>query len=145
MAVTLALDLARKTGYATEHESGVVDFGFMPEETLGSKLDRFQQWLYEWTPLEPTKVICERSHHRGGAATRQAIGMEGLVELFAHEVEADLEFVHTRTLKKHATGNGAAKKPEMIAAAIEKWPEIEIEDDNHADALWLLDYEKNGK
>jgi Holliday junction resolvasome RuvABC endonuclease subunit len=41
------------------------------------------------------------------------------------------------TIKKAATGKGNANKTAMIAAAREKWSSVEIEDDNHADALWI--------
>jgi len=40
-------------------------------------------------------------------------------------------------VKQRATGKGNAGKPAMIAAAEETWL-VEVEDDNHADALWVL-------
>lgn len=43
------------------------------------------------------------------------------------------------TVKKSATGNGAAKKPAMIAVAKALWPALPIgKDDNIADALHVL-------
>ena len=44
------------------------------------------------------------------------------------------------TIKKHATGNGHAKKDAMIMAASLKFKGTNVIDDNHADALHLLDY-----
>jgi crossover junction endodeoxyribonuclease RuvC len=43
------------------------------------------------------------------------------------------------TIKKNATGKGNASKADMMAAARARWPAIAIEDDNHADALWIGD------
>lgn len=142
----LALDLARVTGWACRNTnleifSGSIDLGFIPDETLGAKLLRFERWLASIAIMEPGGlVVCERAHHRGGAATRQALGMEACLEIFAYKNDCNLEYVHTGTLKKHATGSGCSKKPAIIAAAKERWPDIVIEDDNHADALWLLNW-----
>lgn len=41
------------------------------------------------------------------------------------------------TIKKLATGKGNANKDAMIAAAKERWPALDITDDNMADALWV--------
>lgn len=42
-------------------------------------------------------------------------------------------------LKQFATGKGNAAKPAMIAAAAAAWPDVELIDDNHADAMWLAE------
>ena len=42
-------------------------------------------------------------------------------------------------LKQFATSKGNAPKSAMIAAARRAWPNVEIEDDNHADALWIAE------
>jgi crossover junction endodeoxyribonuclease RuvC len=41
------------------------------------------------------------------------------------------------TLKVYATGSGAADKDAMLKAARGMWPDVDIEDDNSADALLL--------
>jgi hypothetical protein len=49
--------------------------------------------------------------------------------------------VHTATLKKFSTGSGRANKQDMIKAAKEQgW---NPEDDNKADACFLLEYAMN--
>lgn len=146
----LALDLARRTGWAIrldsgELDSGTIDLGFHPTETIGSRLHRFREWLRP--RLVGVDILAaERAHHRGGPATRQAVGMESVLELAGHEHDVELVFVHSSTIKKHATSNGRASKSDMIAAAVAAWPEQEVGDDNQADALWLLDFiERNGR
>ena len=64
----------------------------------------------------------------------------GVLQLGCLEKGIEYKGVGVGTIKKHATGNGHAKKDAMILAATLKWPDINIIDDNHADALWLLDY-----
>lgn len=40
-------------------------------------------------------------------------------------------------LKKYATGKGNAGKDEVLAAAIRRFPEVEVTGNDEADALWL--------
>jgi hypothetical protein len=47
------------------------------------------------------------------------------------------------TVKKHATGKGNSNKDAMVEAARSKWPDIDIKDDNQADALWIWDWAQN--
>lgn len=145
MRVIVGIDPANKTGFAYRGSDGVLragvkHFGFMPEETLGAKLTRYQEWLeQEYGAEEPTVFFCEQAHHQGGPATRQALGMEGVLEMFCYEYGFDLHYVHTATLKKFFTGSGKAKKTEMINEAANRWDK-NIIDDNHADAIALLYY-----
>lgn len=141
----LALDMANKTGWAARTiggavESGMEFFGFCAEETMGSRFRRFEDWINGKWRTGVDAVVIEQAHHRSGPTTHQALGMQAIVELRACKGGADVYSVHSATLKKYATGSGRADKSAMIAAAKAKWPEVEIVDDNHADALWLLDY-----
>jgi Holliday junction resolvasome RuvABC endonuclease subunit len=86
----------------------------------------------------PDAVFYEQAHHRGGAATELCVGFVTRVQELCAERGVEYQSVHSGTLKKHATGRGNAKKPEMIAAAEARWPGQKIEDDNQADALCLL-------
>ena len=67
----------------------------------------------------------------------------GVLEVVAHKRGINLSPYSASQIKKHATGKGNSGKPAMIAAAKAKWPEVKIIDDNHADALWLLDLSKH--
>jgi Holliday junction resolvasome RuvABC endonuclease subunit len=98
----------------------------------------FRSWLNRILDMVPTDVIAyEQAHHRGGAATHCIHAMIGVVETVAAERNIEVTNRHTGSIKKHATGKGSSGKGEMIAAARMKWQNVE--DDNHADALWLLD------
>lgn len=137
MINALALDAATKTGYAhSDGTSGVY-------EAMGNdrmcKFAEFSYWLNCFLDDHPTDTIVhEQSHHRGGPATRLLLGLTSIIELIAAQRCLPVYAVHTATLKKHATGSGRAQKFQMRAAAEAMHPTIEIEDDNHCDALWLL-------
>ena len=66
------------------------------------------------------------------------VGLVTVIEMAAYVSECRVMSCHTGTLKLYATGNGKAEKHEMQAAAEALNPTIEILDDNHCDALWLL-------
>lgn len=134
-----ALDMATKTGWATEGQSGVQEFALKRGESAGMRWLRFRAWLKEMRDLIGFTVIYyEQAHHRGGHATYVGVGFVAEVHAFCAENSLEYRPVHTGTLKKHATGKGNAGKPEMMKAAKERgWTP---QDDNEADALWLLDF-----
>lgn len=138
----LALDMARRTGWATsDGRSGVHDFGFVPDETMGSKLTRLRGWLDErFTGVELVAFEKALTHHRGGRQAEQALGMESVLYVWCHDHGVRAVPAHIGTLKKHATGSGNAGKPQMIGAARKRWPGRKFQDDNEVDAVWLLDY-----
>lgn len=42
------------------------------------------------------------------------------------------------TLKKYATGNGSAGKEAMLVAAVRRFPDVPVNTNDEADAMWLL-------
>jgi Holliday junction resolvasome RuvABC endonuclease subunit len=147
--VILALDCATKTGWCLMKdgkvfESGVQDFSKSRGESNGAMFLRFRQWLHMmmdglgWE-REVHLVIYEAAHHRGGAATEIAVNMTGRVQELAEEAHIPFASVHTGTLKKFATGNGAASKEDMVRQAAIMLGRQPI-DDNEADAVHLAAY-----
>lgn len=133
----LALDAATKTGFAhTDGTSGVHE---LPKSERCCKFAAFSFWLNCLLDEHPADtIVYEQAHHQGGPATRFLVGLAAIIELIAAQRDMEVQTVHTGTLKKHATGKGNAKKFEMRAAAEALGPTVEIVDDNHCDALWLL-------
>jgi len=136
----LALDLGSKTtGWATPEASGTWDMRIKRDESAGMRLIRLKSKLVEFLPLR--LVVFERPASRPGrlgALTVQA-ELQGVVKLFCEEHGIDYREYSPGEIKRHATGKGNASKEEMVEAAEERWPMLRVEDDNHADALWLLD------
>lgn len=144
----LGIDAAQKTGWCllrrdgTVYESGVQDFTKRRGESNGLMFLRFRKWLQELIFMAPGRVmVCgyEQAHHRGGAATEIGVGLVTRVQEVCAEFGAESAPVHTGTLKKWSTGNGAAGKDVMKAKAAESLGRNPI-DDNEADAVMVAKY-----
>lgn len=136
----LALDIATNTGWATQHASGVWDLKTKRDESAGMKLIRLRAKLKELHELEPLQIIVwEKPAGRHKGSVIHASRLIAAVMLFCEDEKIQWREYSATEIKKHATGKGKVSKQAMIDTAIEKWPDIEIIDDNHADALWLYD------
>lgn len=145
MTGILALDLATRTGYAAEidglRKSGAVSFDPHKHEAGGWRYVRFNAWLYEtWKGRGLKMVVTERAlpNHYQRATAEIAFGFATRVEEFCARNFIPLHTVHNATLKKFATGHGKAVKGNMLKFAQILKPGVN--DDNEADALWLLEY-----
>ena len=139
----LALDVATKTGFATRSGSGVWDFKVKRDESAGMRLIRFKQKLIEILDVEDINlVVFERTSGFHKNALIVQAELHGVLKSVLEERGIEYRAYSAGEIKKHATGKGNAKKPIMIAAAKAKWPDIDIIDDNHADALWIFDLAK---
>ena len=115
-----------------------------PGVALGQFLDRFDLWLADMLIVNaPDYLVFEAPIHVAGSTSietaRRLMSMAGLTELIAHRREIPIvREVNVMSIKKHWTGNGRAKKPEMIEAARARG--FTPRDDNEADALAVLDF-----
>lgn len=158
----LALDLATVTGWAVgdlvppaptplegacgagapSQSSGSERLG-TKYNTVGEKVLAFGRWLDDMLAVhQPNAVIVEaalpHSASRNAESAALATALFDTVKKTCDRRRLFWRTVHIGKLKKHATGTGHAKKPEMIKAARARgW---NPKDDNEADALWLLDY-----
>jgi len=139
----LALDLATRTGWAHSNGfSGVQNFNPRRGDSPGMRWIEFGGWLIRLLAASPADVIVyEQAHHRGGAATHVAHGFISCVETVVAMSKIEITQRHTSAIKAHAIPQKGANrgKVAMLAAARERWPDVEIIDDNQADVLWLLD------
>ena len=141
----LAIDSGTKTGWATNDTamvSGIQDFSLKRGESPGMRFLMFQKWILNMLEtIKPDMVIYERAHHRGGAPTEVGVGLTTQLQAGCTAMEIEYVALHSKTLKKYATGKGNASKDAMMEAATEKgWT---YQDHNECDALWLLDYAIN--
>lgn len=146
----LALDISLKTGFS--YGTGADDIRFGTRDFTQIQKDnavrgrRFRHWLCElMTEIEPTELVIEKPVRFAGA--RQ--GATDLLHGFAWEAHRAAELrgiprneVYPVTIKKFITGNGRAKKPEVMQSVIERG--YKITNDNEADAVALLLYQMRG-
>ncbi len=142
----LALDLGTTTGWALTGRDGLISGGsesFKPQrfEGGGMRYLRFKRWLtdikqfvdgLDWVVFEEVRK------HAGVDAAHAYGGFMAHLTAWCEHHQIPYQGVPVGTIKKHATGKGNAGKDEMIAAA--KARGITPVDDNHADALALLDW-----
>ena len=135
----LSLDIATKTGWATNTSSGVWNLKVNKGESYGMKLIRFKAKVKELIQLEDIElVVYEKPSGRFIRAVASVSEMVGVLIELCEDLGVEYTSYTVSEIKKHATGKGNANKSMMINSAKEKF-DIEIIDDNHADALWILD------
>ena len=142
----LALDLGTQTGWALATCDGCITGGsqsFKPQrfEGGGMRFLRFKRWLTELKHCNNgiDHVVFEEVRRHAGVDAAHAYGgfMAHLTAWCEHHA-IPYQGVPVQTIKKHATGKGNADKAAMLAAAkVRGFTPI---DDNHADALALLDW-----
>ena len=139
----LALDPATITGYASDLVSGTQDCSTRPNESKGLRIIRFVKFLNETIDVvKPDIIVYEKPGGRNYNALRVHSQLESQIIEICEERKIEYKGYSAGEIKKHATGKGNSKKPLMVSSAKEKWPEINIIDDNHADGLWLYDLAK---
>lgn len=140
----LALDLGTTTGWARCSRDGAVSSGsesFAPRrmEAAGQRWLKFRAFLSEQRQQagEIHAVYYEDvKQHAGTLAAHVYGGFLACLEMWCAANNVPLRPVGVGSVKKHWTGNGAAKKDLMIATAKAKG--FHPVDDNHADALAIL-------
>lgn len=146
----LALDLATTTGWAVD-ASGIVTSGsqcfrrfegarLRRAQHIGEPFASFHRWLAEKIRTDKPDVIVyeEAGFFKSVTAVRIAYGLRGILYAQAAARALPVTGYAPAAVKKHWTGKGNAQKPAMIAAARRRHPEIDLTDDNEADALALL-------
>lgn len=148
----LAIDIGTVTGYAVGDASRVLDSGVLDctpgkglrassEAGMIDRYVRFQAGLNRLAGKAGFDVVAweDVKAHSSVQAGHVYGGLVATLMLACNEWNAKPIAVNVKTIKKHATGNGSAMKSVMVKRASSKF-NIPIVDDNHADALWLLNY-----
>jgi Holliday junction resolvasome RuvABC endonuclease subunit len=140
----LALDVATHCGYAISRQLyGVWDLTPKRDESAGMRLIRFRAKLNEILKSEKINlVVFERpgGQHKGAIIVQAEL--QGQVKVVCEDLNIEYRGYSSQEIKKFATGKGNSGKPAMIAAAKEKlgYPG---NNDNEADAMWLLELGQN--
>ncbi len=155
----LGLDLASVAGWAhsadPERFSGTWDLNVKHGESGGMRLVKCLRHIRDVCELTVNRTLVI-AYEKPNVARGKKANMHGtilvakfvgIVEQYA-EMSLGIECVgyNLQTIKKHALADvpkgGKRDKDAMIAAAERKW-DFPIIDDNHADALWLMDLARN--
>jgi Holliday junction resolvasome RuvABC endonuclease subunit len=144
--VTLALDLGTNMGFAIARADGRIESGcerFAPKGTEGDgmRFVRFRRWLLELKQANEQLRHVAFERVVGGVpgqvyAAQVYGGFVAVLMVFCEHHQITYEGVHVGTIKKRWTGNGAAKKHDMIARCVEQG--FKPANDNEADAIALL-------
>lgn len=135
----LAIDPASILGWAISNtEYGIWDLKTRKDESMGMKLLRLKAKLDEVFSIENFELIV---YERPGGRNKNPIihqsKLIGKIEEWSEEHNVQYRGYSATEIKKFATGKGNANKPAMIKAAKDKLGYLG-DDDNEADALWLL-------
>ena len=137
----LAIDPGTKCGYAlSPFESGVWDLSVGRHSGGGMRFVKLRNFLTKVTSemgMGPMVVYEEVRGHKGTDAAQVYGGIVAIITEHCEQQLIPYLGVPVGTIKKFATGKGNSNKEVMLAAARAKWPEVNIVDDNQADALWL--------
>jgi Holliday junction resolvasome RuvABC endonuclease subunit len=142
----VALDCSTSTGWAVLRDSetptsGVQKFQLARNESAGMRFIAFRSFLIRLLGANKGAIVVwEQAHHRGGAATEVCVGMTTRVMEIAAMFDMNCAPIHSREVKKWATGNGNASKELMQKAAAEKFDSYNPDTDpgaDEADALLL--------
>ena len=147
----LALDFATTTGFAYYSEtlktSGIWDISIRKDESGGMRLIRFEYKLKEMLKLGVDIIVFEAVSVGSGPkanmnSTKLGSKLQAIIERLVELTDGlECRSYNLTEIKKHAIPEKGIKrnKEAMVESAKKKWPDIDIIDDNMADALWLLD------
>ena len=152
------MDTAARVGWSTL-ENGILECGmqhFQPpkvgrktkeDEHIGVQFSRFEIWFWrKLEALDPDIVFYEEpAGGIGGNTALKCIGWKVLMMACCARKGIPMLGVHSGTLKKYATGSGKAEKEDMIHAVNAKFKDLDIKDDNTADAVHILCYGMSAK
>ena len=140
----LALDVATHCGFAISRTVfGVWDLSPKRDESSGMRLVRFDAKLKETIQLEQINlVVFERPGGRYAGAVIVQSELQGQIKLLCEEQHIPYRGYSSKEIKRFATGKGNCGKPAMIKAAQDRL-QYKGNNDNEADALWLLELAKH--
>lgn len=146
----LALDLATVTGWAVIANgvmtSGSQDFArykgskFKPAEHPGQPFASFRRWLHDKIREDkPGALVYEEvMRWMSGSAAHAFGGYRGLMMEAATVFSLPCYPYAPSAIKLYWTGKGTSDKARMVAMTRNRCPEVDLTDDNEADALAIL-------
>ena len=135
----LSLDIAQHCGYCTHDKNGTWNFTECKQNNWAEHKD-FRSKIIQFAKENNIRVIVAEDVTVGTFfhSMRKLSEYRGILLEVCDELNLpEPIFINTSTIKKFATGNGKAKKDEMIKKMIDTY-HITPCDDNACDAFWLF-------
>lgn len=140
----LALDPAGNTGWA--HSNG--QFGTWPLSAGKASLEQQHAYLERYLERAIETMGCEMlaTENAGFGSHNPEVQARhnerlGVIRLVAARRKIEMHAFNPGTIKLFATGNGKAKKPQMVAA-VKRHFGITVTSDDEADAICILELAK---
>lgn len=147
----LAIDPGTNCGWCLRHADGTVNSGTWNLkggrfEGGGMRFLRLRGYLDQMKAAHTIDRVAfeEVRRHMGVDAAHIYGGVVATLTAFCEANKIPYEGIPVGTVKKQATGKGNAQKDAMIAAALRRWPDQNVKDDNQADALWIAETAAKG-
>lgn len=142
----VGIDLGTRCGVAVKDGSSIIadtwDFKTKRTQGMGMRYLKFKAALEDLMATGPIKALFyeEVRRHKGVDAAHVYGGFESHLLAFCDTHGIPYTSIPVGTVKKKGTGKGNCGKEEMIASAQKAFPHMEFgpDDDNKADALWIL-------
>ncbi len=149
--MVLALDLGTQLGYVLGNKKNYIKSGVINLKKLINHKDRqpVQDGLYIalnelYKSYKFNAIVVElvRNHGGDGVQTAHFYGaLLYVLESWSYKHKKHIYYAEVSTIKKQFTGNGKAKKADIIKSAIAKG--FNIRDHNEADAIAIFYLYKN--
>jgi len=142
----LGIDPGSRTGWAVLDDSappvaGFEDFHPGRHEGGGMCYLRFRRFLASMLDGSIGLVAYEEvAAHKGTQAAQVYGGFVAQLQALCEERSVPYKGFTVGQVKRRALGKGGGKgttKEFMVAAARREWPDLDVRDDNVADALWV--------
>lgn len=148
--IILGLDLGNVTGWSLYNDGVILSGIYENSRSSQSRFEgggmRFVRFLDHLKKMpRPDRIAFEevRSHKRAGQRSENVGAAQiygGYLATLVQWCEAEgipYEGIAVGTIKKRATGKGNSNKEKVVKAAESYSPKL-IEDDNEADAFWIM-------
>lgn len=137
----LSLDMATKTGFASTHSSGTWNFTETKKRNDNKKHLHFYNTVKQFIIDNEIKFVVAEApvlNKRRYTAMVSLSELRGILFLICDELGLpEPKFESPSTIKLFATKNGHASKEQMVMAVKRNW-NIDVVDDNEADAICLM-------
>ncbi|WP_456867597.1 hypothetical protein [Galbibacter sp. BG1] len=139
----LSLDLATTTGWAFNEPNingGTWDLSPKRGSSQGMKLIKLRSLLQDFTHTVGgvDMIVYENPAGRFINGVIGVAELVAVVKTFCEDNQIEYTSYRPTEVKKWATGKGNSNKDKMLKEAKSRWPEINIIDDNMADAMLML-------